>query len=92
MCVGLTLEDNRITVVFLGDSVYLLLENNPELVSSGIIRKHIETLKALKHRIIAEKDSFERLDKSRVRYKDIEIMEQAQIAELVSAGDVVIAY
>ncbi|ODS31775.1 MAG: hypothetical protein SCARUB_03099 [Candidatus Scalindua rubra] len=92
MSVGLTLEDNRVTVVFLGDSVYLMLENKPELVSSGIIQKHIETLQLLKHRIIVEKEAFEKLDKSRIKYKNVEILNKTQIAEIVSAGDVVIAY
>ena len=92
MCVGLTLEENKVTVVFLGDSAYLLLENNPELVSSGIIQKHIETMKLLKHRVVVEKEAFERLDKGRVKYKDLEIMDQSQIAKFISTGDVVITY
>ncbi len=93
MCVGLTLEeDNKVTAVLLGDSAYLLLENNPELVSSGIIQKHIETIKLLKHRVVVEKEAFERLDKGRVKYKDLEIMDQSQIAEIISTGDVVITY
>ncbi|MHC4183697.1 MAG: hypothetical protein ACYSR0_10135, partial [Planctomycetota bacterium] len=93
MCVGLTLEEgNKVTAVLLGDSAYLLRENNPELVSSGIIRKHIETIKLLKHRVVVEKETCERLDRGHVKYKDLEIMDQSQIAEIISTGDVVITY
>jgi len=67
MCVGLTLEENKITVVFLGDGVYLMLENKPELISSGIIHKHIETLQLLKHRLIVEKEVFEKLGKDNIQ-------------------------
>ena len=92
MCVGLTLEENKITVVFLGESVYLMQENSPELISSGIIHKHIETLQLLKHRLIVEKEAFEKLDKKKIKYNNVEIMDQSQIAEIVSNGDAVITY
>ncbi len=92
MCVGLTLEENKVTVVFLGDSVYLMLKNMPELISSGIIHKHVKTLQLLKHRIVVEKDAFERLGKDNIKYDNVEIMDQSQIAEIISAGDVVITY
>lgn len=93
MSVGLTLEDNNsVTVVFLEDSVCLTLKNNPELISSGIIHKHIETLILLKHRIIVEKDTFEKLSKENVKYDNVEIMDLSQIENIISSGDVVITY
>ncbi len=92
MSVGLTLEENKVTVIFLGDSVHLILKNNPELISSGIIHKHIETLILLKHRIVAEKEAFEKLNKENVKYDNIEIVGQSQIAEIISNSNVVITY
>lgn len=92
MCVGLTLEDNKITVILLGDSVYLTLKNDPEHISSGIIHKHIETLILLKHKLIVEKDTFEKLDKKNIKYENVEIMDHPQIADIISNGDVVITY
>ncbi len=91
MSVGLTLEDNKVTVVFLGDSVYLMLKNKPELISSGVIHKHIETLQLLKHKLIVEKEVFEKLGKDNIKYDDVEIMNQSQIAKVISTADVVIA-
>ncbi|MEE9259498.1 MAG: DsrE family protein [Candidatus Scalindua sediminis] len=90
MCVGLTLDENKITVVFLGDGVYLMLKNKPELINSGVIHKHIETLQLLKHKLIVEKEVFEKLGKDNIKYDDVEIMNQSQIAKVISTADVVI--
>lgn len=89
---GLTLEDNKVTVVFLGESVYLLLENEPELINSGIIHKHIETLQLLKHRLITEKEALDGLNKPQIRYKCIENANQSQLTAIITAADVVIVY
>jgi hypothetical protein len=69
-----------------------MLKNKPELISSDIIHKHVETLQLLKHRLVVEKEAFKKLGKDNIKYDDVEIMDQSQIAEIISTGDVVITY
>lgn len=91
MSVGLTLEDNKITVIFLEDGVYLLRETNPNVISSGEIHKHIDTLRLLKHTLVAEKESLDSRDIEKLKY-NVKVLTRAEISDTISKADVVIPW
>lgn len=100
MTVGLTLEDNKITVVFLEDGVYLLGETNPNVISSGEIHKHIDTLRLLKHTLVAENESLDSRNLvpecieqgiEKLKY-NVKILTHAEISDTISKADVVIPW
>ncbi|MGR3310682.1 MAG: DsrE family protein [Candidatus Brocadiales bacterium] len=91
MSVGLTLEDNKITVLFTDDGVYLLGETNPNVISSGEIHKHIDTLRLLKHTLIAEKESLDSRNIEKLKY-NVEILTRAEVSDTIAKADVVIPW
>ncbi len=91
MSVGLTLEDNKITIIFLEDGVYLLGETNPNVISSGEIHKHIDTLRLLKHTLVAEQESLDSRNIEKLKY-NIKVLTRAEISYTISKADVVIPW
>lgn len=59
MGVGLTLCDDAVQVLFVGDGVYALLATDSESVAMPEYTRHIETIKQLGHRICAERESLD---------------------------------
>ncbi len=58
VAVGMTLADgNRVTVVFLGPGVLALAPQKPESVEAPGLREHIETLRELGVRLVAEREA-----------------------------------
>ncbi len=58
VAVGMTLADgNRVTVVLLGDGVLALASPKPEAVESLGLREHVETLRELGVRLVAEREA-----------------------------------
>ncbi|MFQ5862870.1 MAG: DsrE family protein [Candidatus Brocadiales bacterium] len=94
MSVGLTLEDdNKVTALFINDGVHLLRKTNPELVQSGIIYKHLDTLRLLGHRVVADKESLEErgccIDELGT---EVDILPRQQIVGTITDADRVIPW
>ena len=92
MSVGLTLEeDNKITVLFIEDGVYLLGETNPNAISSGEIHKPLDTLRLLKHTLVADKESLGSRNIVQLKY-NVEILTRKEVSDTISKADVVIPW
>lgn len=93
MSVGLTLGDNVVQVVFMGDGVYTLLAVSPEVIGSPPLEKHIQTLKLLKRRMVVDRESLDErgLTAESLNY-DVEVRPRSEVAELLSESEVVITY
>ncbi len=92
MSVGLTLEDdNKVTVIFVDDGVHMLRRTNPELIQSGIIHKHLDTLRLLGHRVVAEKESLEERGIEELG-TEVDIIPRARVLEMLSKADRVIPW
>ncbi len=91
MSVGLTLRENAVRVVFVDDGVYLLAPCNPKAIESPEINKHIEILPQLGHELFAEKEAWEDRGLDTLAYK-VTIRPRAEIVNIISQSDVVIAY
>ncbi len=93
MGVGLTLnDDNRVQVAFLGDGVYTLAPIKPEAVGSLETEKHLETLKLLNCRLVAEKEAVEeRLAGAGTRH-EVELIAGEEIFDIINQSKTVIRY
>lgn len=92
MSVGLTLEDdNKITVLFIDDGVHLLRKTNPGLIQSGIIYKHLDALRLLGHRVVADKESLEKRGIKELGAK-ADILPRDKVIEMLTSADRVIPW
>lgn len=60
MAVGQTLAENQVTVMLLDGGAWASLALSPALVQGGELKKHIDTLVLLKHRVWVEEESLRR--------------------------------
>lgn len=93
MSVGLTLnEGNRVQVVFLGDGVYTLAPLKPQAVGSLEIEKHLEMLKLLNCRLIAEKGAVETALTDTISNGDVELLSGEEVQTIIRKSRTVIRY
>lgn len=91
MGLGLTLSDNKVTVAFLEDGVYLPVSSAADGAGFPDVIRHIETLKEMGCRLVVEKDSLEKrglLD----RKIDVEIVTRRGIDKIIAGSDRVIGF
>jgi sulfur relay (sulfurtransferase) DsrF/TusC family protein len=93
MSVGLTLcEENRVQVVFVGEGVYTLAPLKPEAVDSPETEKHLQTLKLLNCRMVAEKEAVEERLREINPRRDVELMPGEEVFNLINNSRTVIRY
>ena len=92
MAVGLTLEeDNRVTVIFVKDGVYLIGNVTPEKIQSGTIKKHLEALRLLGHRLVVERESMEERGVKEPSVK-ADVLSRAEVVKILSEANRVIPW
>lgn len=91
MSVGLTLADNDVTVIFMGDGVYTLLSLKPERVGSPEMAKHLETLEAMGCRLVAEAEAVEERGLGELAWK-VERLPREAIARVLAEAGAAITY
>ncbi|MFN3466384.1 MAG: DsrE family protein, partial [Candidatus Brocadiales bacterium] len=84
-------EDNKITVIFVKDGVYLVNNVAPEKIQSGVIKKHLEALRLLGHRLVAERESMEERGIKEPSVK-IDVLSHAEVIKILSEADRVIPW
>ncbi|HEU5395200.1 MAG TPA: DsrE family protein [Candidatus Methylomirabilis sp.] len=92
VAVGYTLAaGQRVTACFIGDGVYAAGVMRPDLVGAPDLEKHLTSLKALGHRLVA--------DGSAVRDRpgltprgEVEVLEPEAILELLTDSDLVVPF
>jgi sulfur relay (sulfurtransferase) DsrF/TusC family protein len=91
MSVGLTLCDEAVQVLFVGDGVYTLLDTEPAQLGMPDYSRHLETLIQLKHRLFAERESLDERALGKIS-DDVEIIPRNEVAKLLLATDCVVRY
>jgi sulfur relay (sulfurtransferase) DsrF/TusC family protein len=91
MTVGLTLADNAISVIFREDGIYTLLPTQPALIGMLEIDKHIETLKLLNVRLVAEREALEERHLMHLKW-DVERVDRREIAQLLADSEAVVCF
>lgn len=91
MGLGLTLSDNKVTVLFVEDGVYLPVSSAAGGTAYPEAKRHMETLKEMGCRLIAEKESLKKrglLD----REIGVEIATRRGIDKIIERSDRVIGF
>ncbi len=91
MSVGLTLRDDKVTVIFMGDGVYSATPTKPELVNLKPLHKEFEALSLLKCPLLADKAS---LEKRRISglLANVKAVERVEIVKIITESDIVIPF
>ena len=91
--VGLTLVDNLVTALLLDEAAFLALPVAPEVIGGGDIKKPIDTLVMLKGRVLVERESLARFGLAETGVvQGVQIIDQAQVTEEISAAEAVIVF
>lgn len=93
MAVGQTMADNQVTVILLDAGAWASVALRPALVKAGELKKHIDTLVLLKHRVWVEEESLQQCGISRERLlPGIEVVPRKQVEEELAAVEAVIRF
>lgn len=91
MSLGLTLQDDRVQVLFIEDGVYSLNPADPEIIGSPGLSRHLGTLQELNCPLIAEKESWDQRELGPLP-SSIEVRSRKEVALLLAQSDIIISY
>ncbi|MCZ7355457.1 MAG: DsrE family protein [Candidatus Methanoperedens sp.] len=91
MSVGLTLREDKVTVVFMDDGIYTATPAKPELVNFKPMHKEFEALSMLKCRLLADRPSMEKRGISSL-LANVAAIEREEIVKTITESDIVIPF
>lgn len=91
VAVGQTLSDNDVTVVFTDDGVWAATPLKPEAIRGPELKKHIEALKMLGHRLIADEDALRNRGFPPVM-EGIEVKRREELFDLIAQAEAVLVF
>jgi len=91
MSVGLTLRDDKVTVIFLEDGVYSATFLKQDLINFAPLDREFEALSLMKCRLLADKSSMENRGISDLIDK-IQPVEREEIVRTITESDIVIPF
>ncbi len=91
MSLGLTLANNKVAVIFIGNGVYLLVTSGSQEAVYPEMKRHIETLRELGCELIAETESLEERGFSAGQI-DVKKMSRVEIGQFLMESDRVIGF
>ena len=92
VAVGYTLAaGNRVTACFVGDGVYAASALRPALAGAPEMEKHLTSLKALGHRLVADASAVRERPSLTLR-PEVELLEPEGISELLTESDLVLPF
>ena len=91
MSVGLTLREDKVTVIFMDDGVYTATRTKPEIINVTPPVREFGALTMLKCRLLADKPSLEKRGIKEL-IENINIVEREEIIRTISESDIVIPF
>lgn len=91
MSVGLTLREDKVTVIFMDDGVYTATPIKPELVNLKPLNKEFEALSMLKCSLLADKFSMEKRGISNL-LANVKAAGREEIVKTITESDIVIPF
>jgi sulfur relay (sulfurtransferase) DsrF/TusC family protein len=91
MSVGLTLREDKVTVIFLDDGVYSATKIKPELVKLKPLNKEFEALSMLKCPMLADKLSMQKRGISAL-VANVRATEREELVKTITESDIVIPF
>ena len=91
MSVGLTLREDKVTVIFMDDGVYCATHMKPEFINVPSTKKEFEVLSMLNCALLADKIS---LDKRGIKnlIGNVKTAERDEIMRTITGSDIVIPF
>ena len=91
MSVGLTLREDKVTVIFIDDGVYTATRTKPELINIPPPVREFGALSMLKCRMLADKPSLEKRGIHEV-LGDIRSVDREVIVSAINESDIIIPF
>ncbi len=91
MSVGLTLRDDKVTVIFIDDGVYSAAPSKPELINFAPLDKEFGALSLLKCAMLADRASMQKR-KIHSLHENIKPTEREEIVRTITESDIVIPF
>jgi sulfur relay (sulfurtransferase) DsrF/TusC family protein len=91
MSVGLTLREDKVTVIFIDDGVYTATRTKPEYINVPPPVREFGALTMLKCKLLADKPSLEKRGIKEL-IENINIVEREEIVRTISESDIVIPF
>lgn len=91
MSVGLTLREDKVTVIFIDDGVYTATRTKPEIINIPPPVREFEAFTMLKCRMLADKPSLEKRGIKEL-IENIQILEREEIVRTISESDIIIPF
>ena len=91
MSVGLTLREDKVTVIFMDDGIYTATPIKPELINIQPPKKEFEVLSMLKCSLLADKTSMEKRGIKNL-LPDVKAAGREEIVRIITESDIVIPF
>ena len=91
VAVGQTLAPQRVTLCLMGDGVWSAGPLNPSVVQAPEIKKHLDAILMLGHRVVVEEEAVQARG-VRLLAEGVEVKSRAECFALLTEADAVIAY
>ncbi len=91
MSVGLTLREDKVTVIFIDDGIYSATHINPEIINFQSLKKEFEALSMLQCSLMADRPSLEKREITNL-LANVEAVEREDIVRTITYSDIVIPF
>lgn len=91
MSVGLTLRDDKVTVIFMDDGVYSATPIKPELISFAPLDKEFEALSMMKCAMLADRASMQKRKIHSLR-GNVKPTEREELVRTITESDILIPF
>ena len=91
MSVGLTLREDKVTVIFMDDGVYTTTRTKPELIHFAPLDREFGALAMLKCRLLADSPSIEKRGIKEL-VENIKPVEREEIVRTINESDIIIPF
>jgi sulfur relay (sulfurtransferase) DsrF/TusC family protein len=91
MSVGLTLREDKVTVIFIDDGVYTAAPAVPELIGAPTLKKEFEALPMMKCTMLADKPSLEKRGIKNL-VPNVKQTPRDEIVRTITGSDIVIPF
>lgn len=91
MSVGLTLREDKVTVIFLDDGVHTAAPMDPQLISVKSPDKEFDVLSMLKCRMLADTRSLEKRGITNLR-ENVQAADRDEIVRTITESDIIVPF
>ncbi len=91
MSVGLTLREDKVTVIFIDDGVYTATPTKPELIHFAPLEREFGALTMLKCKLLADKPSMDKRELKEL-IENVNPVERDEIVRTINDSDIIIPF